>query len=119
VAVAACICASAQSSQHRVYSNVQYNEEGGDLLGTELDFTTHAGEIDGVLKMYQGGCADPIHFSGSSSHERLHISARSDAYGKIDISGIVQGNRFEGTLRLEKVGSSEKIRLKKIPKPHC
>lgn len=119
VAVCACVGAKAQSVQHHVYSNVQYNEQGGDLLGTDLDFTRNAGEVDGVLKIYQGGCADPIHFSGSSLHKRLHISARSDAYGKIDISGTFQGNRFNGTLRLEKAGSSEKVRLKKIVQPHC
>jgi hypothetical protein len=63
-AVTAFAGAKAQSAEHRVYSNVEYNEEGGDLLGTELDLTINNGRVDGTLKIYQGGCSDPIHFRG-------------------------------------------------------
>ena len=65
--VTAFACAKAQSGEHRVYSNVKYNEEGGDLLGTELDLTINDGRVDGTLKIYQGGCADPVRLSGSSA----------------------------------------------------
>jgi hypothetical protein len=118
-ALAAFAGAKAQSGEHRIYSNVEYNEEGGDLLGTELDLTINDGRVDGFLKIYQGGCAVPVHFTGSLSGNKVHVSGQGDAHGKIEITGIAKGGRFDGLLHLEKAGTPEKIRLKKIEKPHC
>jgi hypothetical protein len=118
-AVTAFAGAKAQSAGHRVYSNVEYNEEGGDLLGTELDLTINNGRVDGTLKIYQGGCSDPIHFGGSSSSGKLHVSGSSDAFGKVEITGTLIRDSFKGLMRLERARGPEKIELKQILKPHC
>jgi hypothetical protein len=117
--VTAFACAKAQSGEHRVYSNVKYNEEGGDLLGTELDLTINDGRVDGTLKIYQGGCADPVRLSGSSPSGKLHASGQGAAFGKVEITGTLLRDSLNGSMRLEKAQSSEKIRLVKIAKPHC
>lgn len=119
LAVTAFAGAKAQSRQHALYSNVEYNEEGGDLLGTELDLTINNGRVDGTLKIYQGGCADPVRFSGSSSAGKLHVSGQSDAFGRVEITGTFLRNSFNGLMRLEKAQSPEKIQLTKGAKPHC
>ncbi|MGB7600814.1 MAG: hypothetical protein WBM24_10955 [Candidatus Sulfotelmatobacter sp.] len=105
--------------EHRIYSNAQYNQEGGDLLGTEVEFTISENRVDGRLKIYEGGCADPIPIAGSLAGEKLHVSGQSEAYGRIEITGTVRGNGLNGWLRLEKAQKSERIRLKKIALPHC
>ncbi len=111
--------AEAQPGEHRVYSNVEYNEEGGDLVGTELDLTIGDGRVDGTLRIYQGGCADPIRFAGSASQGKLQVSGQSNTFGKVDIVGTLLRDRFSGSIRLEKARRPEKIRLTKIAKPHC
>jgi hypothetical protein len=111
--------ASGPSAEHRTYSNVEYNKEGGDLLGSELELTIKEGRVDGSLKIYQGPCAEPVLVAASLSGERLCLSGRSDLYGDVDILGTVRDGRFSGTLRLEKAHSSEKVRLNRIAKPHC
>jgi hypothetical protein len=115
---AAFAVANVQSGEQCIYSNVEYNEEGGDLLGTELDFTANEGRVDGHVKIYQGGCGDPVSITGSLSNDKLQVSGRSDAYGRIEITGTVRRTGFEGILRLEKA-QPRKIRLKKIAKAHC
>jgi hypothetical protein len=111
--------ANVPTGDHRIYSNVEYNEEGGDLLGTEVELTITESRVDGRLKIYEGGCSDPIPIVGSLSGEKLHVSGKSEAYGRIEIIGTVQGNGFDGWLRLEKAQKPEKIQLKKIAVPHC
>jgi hypothetical protein len=111
--------ASAQRSQHRIYSNVQYNQEGGDLLGTELESTVKGDRVEGTLKIYQGGCPGPIQIVGTLSGGKVDASGQNDVYGKVEITGTVYGNRLSGLLHLEKGQRPEKIQLKEITNPHC
>jgi hypothetical protein len=118
-AILASALSHAKDVKHQIWSNVEYNEEGGDLLGIELDVTITGSRIDGTLKVYQGACAGPIRVTGSLSGNDVHLSGRSDVYGRTEITGRVSGGRMSGSLRLEKGQSPEKIRLKTIAKPHC
>jgi hypothetical protein len=105
--------------EHRIYSNVEYNEEGGDLLGTELELTVDNGRVNGRLKIYEGGCAAPVQLTGSLSGNKLRASGQSDTYGRVEIAGALQEAAFDGFLRLEKAQAPEKMQLKKIAEPHC
>jgi hypothetical protein len=116
VSVAALACA--QESQARIYSSVEYNEEGGDLLGLEIRILPSEGHISGELKIYEGGCAQPIAVVGSLALGKLDVSGKSDAYGKIELDGTLSSEALTGTLRMEGA-KPEKVRLKRISKPHC
>jgi len=108
----------AQKSGTQIYSNVEYNQEGGDLLGFELKLTTDSSQAKGELKIYEGGCAAPIPLSGSVSGTKLVLAGASEGYGKVDLFGFVRNGALEATIRLEK-GEGEKVHLKTISKPHC
>jgi hypothetical protein len=109
----------AQQNESRIYSNVEYNEEGGDLLGVELRVTTNGSHATGELKIYEGGCASPVEMSGSLTGNKLDLSGKSDMYGKIKFAGAIRDEKIEGVLSLEKSEKPEKLQLKKILNPHC
>jgi hypothetical protein len=109
----------AQQDQSRIYSNVEYNEEGGDLLGVEVQLTTNGAQIRGQLKIYQGGCAAPVDVSGSLIGGKVDLSGKSEEYGKIELAGMIRDATIQGILHMEKAAKPEKVRLKKILKPHC
>jgi|HubBroStandDraft_6_1064221.scaffolds.fasta_scaffold788702_2 hypothetical protein len=109
----------------RIYSDVRVVEEGRDLAGTELELKIEGSVATGVLRIYDGRCAEPVPVAGSFSGNTIHVSGEGQGFGKIEITGSVhsgrlgQGDHFDGTLRLERNHTTEKIRLKRITKPHC
>ncbi len=119
--VLAVINASAgETAGPRIYSDVRYIEEGaGDLVGTELELEIEGTQATGILRIYEGGCAEPVQVTGSLSGNTVHVSGEGQGYGKVEITGNLQHGRLDGLLRLERAHSSEKIRLKRITKPHC
>jgi hypothetical protein len=124
--VLAAISASAkETSGLRIYSDVRVEEREGDLIGTELELKIDGTAATGVVKIYQGGCAEHVPVTGSASGNTIHVSGEGQNFGKIEITGtlqsghIGQSDHFDGLLRLERDHTSEKIRLKKIAKPHC
>jgi hypothetical protein len=117
MALLALVGSVAQSGEHRIYSNVYYNEEGGDLLGTELELTVHGQDVSGSLRIYQGGCAAPSAVRGTLVHGKLHLTGESVPYagGKFEVAGTIQA----GFLILGKGAVSEEARLKRVGKAHC
>jgi hypothetical protein len=109
----------AQQDESRIYSNVEYNQEGGDLLGVEVQLTTNGAKIKGQLKIYQGGCAAPVAVSGSLIEGKMDLSDRSEEYGKVELAGTIRDTTVDGVLHREKAEKPEKVRLKKILEPHC
>jgi len=104
----------------RIYSDVRHVEQGTrDLLGTELELKISGTEASGVLRIYQGGCAEPVQVTGSVSASKIDVSGEGQGFGKIEITGNLHGRGLNGLLRLERTHTSEKIRLKIIKKPHC
>ena len=110
---------SAQQDEGYIYSNVEYNEEGRDLLGVELLLTLDGSHVRGQLKVYQGGCTDPIEVHGSLTGTGMDVSGKSNLYGKVELIGTLRDDAVAGVLRLEKADKTEKVRLKKISKAHC
>jgi hypothetical protein len=102
-----------------IYSNVQYQEGGTDLVGTELELKIEGAVATGVLRIYEGRCAEPVQVTGSVSGTALRVSGEGQGYGKIEITGKLQRGRLDGLLRLDREKTSEKIRLKRVTKPHC
>jgi len=113
---------SASAKDHpgpHIYSDVHYVEGGIDLVGTELELKIEGAAATGVLRIYQGRCAEPVPVTGSASGETLHISGEGVGYGKIEITAKLRHGRVDGVLRLDRAHTSESIRLKRIAKPHC
>jgi len=102
-----------------IYSDVRIEEGAGDLVGTELELKIEGTGATGVLKIYQGGCAEHVQIAGSLTGNTIHVSGEGQGFGKIEITGNLEHGRLDGSLRLERTHTSEKIRLKRITKPHC
>lgn len=104
----------------RIYSDVRYVEEGTrNMIGTELELKINGAQASGVLRIYQGGCAEPVQVSGSFSSSKIDVFGEGQGFGKIEITGNLHGRDLDGLLRLDRTHSAEKIRLKRIKKPHC
>jgi hypothetical protein len=108
----------AQQAQNRIYSNVEYNEEGGDLLGVELTISVNGSHVSGQLKIYQGGCADPTPVVGSLMGNKLNVSGAGNGLGKVELAGNLDADAVTGILKTANE-KGEKIRLKRIQTPHC
>ncbi len=108
------------NSAAHIYSDVHYEEGGtGDLIGTELELKIAGSAATGVVRIYDGRCAEAVPVSGSFSGNTIHVSGEGQGYGKFEIAANFHRGGLEGSLRLERTHSSEKIHLKKIKKAHC
>ena len=112
----------AQRPDRRIYSDVRYIEEAGDLLGSELelelDFTQSRAQ--GVLRFYEGGCGTPVPVSGTVTRNRIRLFGASDTYGQVEIVGTIGNRDLYATLLPKKSAkSSHKRRLKRIATAHC
>jgi hypothetical protein len=106
-------------AQTRIYSNVEYNEEGGDLLGYEIEFNVNGSQVTGVMRIYEGRCGEPVPLTGKLTAGKLSLSGQSRTYGDVRISGIIGSSSLKATIRMEKATQAETATLKPIPKPHC
>lgn len=100
----------------RIYSNVEYIEEAGDLIGMELELTISHGQVNGLLKIYQGQCASPINVNGNLQGRKLHLTGISADFGNQEINATIR----EASLVLNGGKTNgEKIILKRVSQPHC
>ena len=107
------------SAKSRIYSNVEYIEEAGDLLGYELEVKVDRSRVTGVLRIYEGGCGSPAPVAGTLSGGKISLRGEDKFYGKVEMSGTMSNDLVKATLRMEKAAKPETIRLRLIPKPHC
>ena len=107
------------SAKSRIYSNVEYIEEAGDLVGYELELRLDGSRVAGVLRIYEGGCSTPTPVAGTLVESKLSLSGKSEIYGKVEIIGSMSNNLVKATLRIQKAAAPVNVQLKIIPKPHC
>ena len=87
-----------------VYSNVEYVEEGGDLIGTELVLIQRGRELEGILTKYEGAPNGSLPIRGAvTSGGKLRFTTRGDA-GIEEYSGEVTMGKPVLTLRNSAVG---------------
>jgi hypothetical protein len=112
---------AAQQPDHRIYSDVRYIEEAGDLLGSELELDFKGEQVQGFLRFYEGGCGTPVAVNGTHMHDQILLSGQSDEYGKIEIMGHLEAGKLTGTLVQTRQANSERTHLKllRISKAHC
>ena len=109
---------AAPKPKTHIYSNVEYNKEGGDLLGYEIELDVSGSQVAGVMRIYEGGCGETVPLTGTLTTEKLTLHGQSRTYGSVHISGIV-GSNIKATIRMEKATQAETVKLKPIAKPHC
>lgn len=120
VVMVAAIEASAKDKPGpHIYSNVHEVEGGIDLVGTELELTIAGTAATGVLRIYDGRCAEPVPVTGSASGNTIHIVGEGVGFGKVEVTAHFRHGRLDGSLKLDRAHTTEPIRLKKIAKPHC
>ena len=112
---------AAQQPDHRIYSDVRYIEEAGDLLGSELELDFRGEQVQGFLRFYEGGCGINVAVGGTLLRDQIRLSGQSDEYGKIEITGHLETGKLNGTLVQKRQANSgrEKLKLRRIPSPHC
>jgi hypothetical protein len=102
-----------------IYSNVEYNDESGDLLGFEIELHSGGAFADGVLRNYQGGCGAVTAVHGKVEQDRVHLEGTGDPLGKAIVDGMLRANALDATIRFEKAPKAETVHLEKIAKAHC
>src|SRR5580698_4751379 len=86
--ILAVISASAkESSGPLIYSDVRLEEGEAELVGTELELKIDGSAATGVVKIYQGGCAEHVLVTGSASGNTIHVSGEGQGFGRIEITG--------------------------------
>lgn len=115
--------AIAAQPDHRIYSDVRYIEEAGDLVGSELELDLKGEQVQGFLRFYEGGCGTAVAVSGTLIHDQMRLSGQSDEYGKIEITGHIGAGKLAGTLvQKDKLTQGEgrtHLKLLRIPSAHC
>ena len=119
ISLAPSLSYSAAETKSRIYSNVEYNEEGGDILGYELDIQLDGSRVTGVLRIYEGGCGNQAPVAGTLSGGKISLRGDDKFYGKVEVSGTMSNDLVKAILRMEKAAKPETIKLRLIPKPHC
>jgi hypothetical protein len=100
-----------------IYSNLYYNREGGDLLGTEI-FIVFA-DSDGYVafvQCWQGGTTMPVVVPVKVDGDKLSFSIPAPSLGEGEYKGTISAAGFDGTWRRRDTRdgfSEEKIHLKR------
>ncbi|HEY4201453.1 MAG TPA: hypothetical protein VGM83_12935 [Devosiaceae bacterium] len=93
-----CGAYAAQAKVGGIYSDLHYNEDGGDLLGTELFIVATE---DGWAVFYQhweGGGDKPIVVPATVQDGRLSFDIPDSYSGGGEYEGVVTAAGFEGTI---------------------
>jgi hypothetical protein len=92
----------------RVYSNVCYNVEGGDLLGAEVIVRPAGTQPRLLFRRVEGDLGDPVPARGDVIGSRVRFSIIEDG-GEIHFEGRLNGARMSGYLDGPR---HERLRLK-------
>ena len=74
---------------HRVFSNVQFIEQAGDLIGLELELMFEGKKISGELRNYEGACGNPTLVTGTLDDERPKLHGVNEYYGVVRLTGTL------------------------------
>ena len=85
----------------RTYSDVQFIEESGDVVGTELTLIEQGEKTTAILRFFEGAEAPTSILTGTATSLRGH---------NVQIDGRVEGDVFAGTLKFTN-GGTVKLRL--------
>jgi hypothetical protein len=103
---------------HRVYSNVRFIEDAGDLLGFELELNFDGSKVSGEFRNYEGACGIPTEVSGTLERGRITLKGVNKRYGKIKISGTLDDQYSRVRIRVGE-GTPKNVTLRMVAKSSC
>ena len=94
------------------YTNIQYNNESGDLNGIEILILPTPNGFKAVIQIAEGGAGAPfiVDLKVDADHLSFKLPASIDENGSFE--GVVHAGSLNGTLSYSS-GSSEKVILSK------
>ena len=93
------------------FTNLHFNEEGGDLLGYELYIGLVRDGYTGVLYECQGGCFPMQIIVPKFDGDTITFQYADSEGEKLIFTGSVDGNGITGSSHLPGVGSLGEVRL--------
>src|SRR5262249_28051503 len=112
-----------------IYSNAEYIEEAGDVVGYEMAIQHGKGAIVSArLYVYEGmPNEDGIPLSGQIAHGKLTLEGNREEHlieqpsnkeivetQHVIVSGTLDSNRFRGTIRIADLETPIQVRLKRV-----
>lgn len=113
-----CRAGSQNNIPRRLYSNVKFIPEAGDLIGFELEVKFEGTIVSGEFRDYEGACGIPTAVSGAREGTKLSLRGHNEQFGEVEIAGVLGENTARLTIRVGR--DRPKIeKLKRSTKPHC
>jgi hypothetical protein len=94
------------------YTDMHYNEEGGDVLGEEIRIVYSAGGYQGALQFAEGVPEALIVVGVKVDGNKISFTIPGDSSYAGQFSGAIENGVLKGEFRF-KAGGSEKVSLKK------
>jgi hypothetical protein len=99
-----------------IYSNLYYNRQGGDLLGTELFIVSAPAGYVLFFQNWEGGGSDPVAVPVKVLGDRISFTIPEPSLGAGDYEGRINRAGFEGSWHHRLADGSHRsdaIRLKR------
>jgi len=102
-----------------IYSNLYYNQEGGDLLGTEIFIVSaQEGGYFAFFQSWAGGTAVPVVVPVQVDGNKVTFAIPAPSLGEGNYEGRISGTGFDGKFRYPLASGGfgeEPIHLKRKP----
>jgi hypothetical protein len=90
----------------RVYSNVRYHQDSGDLLGDELVLVILGSKVSATLNNFQGDRhPNQSVLNGTLIENRLRLYGK-DEFGKFRLTGTLSGNQLSAIITGRRIGQA-------------
>ena len=92
-----------RSQSIRTFSNLQYNEEGSDLLGAEIKIVLTKNGYQGALQIAEGGPSQfmVVNVIFEKNTVRFHIPTSYPIYGGGTFEGKIDPQKIRGRFRFD------------------
>lgn len=80
-----------------IYSDLYYNEEGGDLLGTEIFIVYSGSEYVAFFQCWEGGSAGPTVSTVEVNGDAISFKVPAPSFGEGTYKGHITKKGFDGT----------------------
>jgi hypothetical protein len=111
-----------------IYSNAQYIEEAGDVVGYELALERNGNSLSAILYDYEGAPTEEgVHLTGRLVGRKLRLEGRwagnligeraekqTAETGQATVEGSLDSSGFRGVIKLNDLSTPTKVRMKRV-----